>query len=95
MTFDLIATLTLGVGTLIMRATHLLILFYLSVTFHQICFGSLCDIAETRFVTYGRTDGAILIYHQKFLRGHKTYKNIQKMEIYFNLNNVNDSNDVI
>ena len=71
MTFDLIATLTLGVGTQIMRTTYLLIMLYLSVKFHQICFSSLRDIAETRFVTDGRTDGAILICHPKFLRGHK------------------------
>ena len=32
-------------------------MLYLSVKFHQICFSSLCDIAETRFVTDGRTDG--------------------------------------
>ena len=62
-----------------MCATHLLIMLNLSVKFHQICFSSLCDIAETRFVTDGqkdgrtdgRTDGAILICHPKFLRGHK------------------------
>ena len=57
-----------------MCATHLLIMLYLSVKFHQICFCSLLDIAETGFVTDGRTDGrtdgAILICHQKFLWGH-------------------------
>ena len=40
-----------------MCATHLLIMLSLSVKFHQICFSSLRDIAETRFVTDGRTDG--------------------------------------
>ena len=61
-----------------MCATHLLIMLYLSVKFHQICFGGLLDIAETRFVTDGRTDGRtgrtddeILICHPKFLRGQK------------------------
>ena len=39
-----------------MCATHLLIMLYLSVKFHQICFSSLWDIAETRFVTDGGTD---------------------------------------
>ena len=38
MTSDLIATLTLGVGTKIMCAAHLLIMLYLSVKFHQFCF---------------------------------------------------------
>ena len=61
-----------------MSVTHLLIMLYLSVKFHQICFSSLRDIAETRFVTDGltdrRTDGAILICHPKFLRGHKNLK---------------------
>ena len=41
LTSDLIATLTLGVGTKIMCVKHLLIMFYLSVKFHQICFSSL------------------------------------------------------
>ena len=41
LTFDLIVTLTLGVGTKIMRATHLLIMLYLSVKFHQICFSTI------------------------------------------------------
>ena len=62
-----------------MCATHLLVMLYLSVKFHQICFSSLRDIAETRFVKDGRTDrrtdrrtdGEILICHPKFLRGHK------------------------
>ena len=40
-----------------MYATHLLIMLYLSVKFHQICFSSLRDIAETQFVTDGQTDG--------------------------------------
>ena len=40
-----------------MCVTHLLIMLYLSVKFHQICFSGLRDIAETRFVTDGRTDG--------------------------------------
>ena len=40
-----------------MCATHLLIMLYLSVKFHQICFSSLKAIAETRFVTDGLTDG--------------------------------------
>ena len=57
-----------------MCATHLLIMVYFSVKFHQICFSSLGDIAETRFVTDGRTDGAILICHPKFLRGHLSVK---------------------
>ena len=39
-----------------MCATHLLIMLYLSVKFHQICFRSLGDIAETGFVTDGRFD---------------------------------------
>ena len=42
-----------------MCATHLLIMLYLSVKFHQICFSSLRDIAETRFVTDGRMDGRV------------------------------------
>ena len=40
-----------------MCATHLLIMLYLSVKFHQICFSSLGDTAETRLVTDRRTDG--------------------------------------
>ena len=60
-----------------MCATHLLIMLYLSVKFHRICFSSLSDIAETRFVTDGRTDGAILICHPKFLRGHKKTKSVK------------------
>ena len=39
-----------------MYATHLLIMLYLSVKFHQISFSSLGDIAETRFVMDGRCD---------------------------------------
>ena len=39
-----------------MCATHLLIMLYLSVKFHQICFSSLLDSAEARFVTDGRTE---------------------------------------
>ena len=62
-----------------MCATHLLIMLYLSVKFHQICFSSLCDIAETRFVTDGltdgrtdrRTDGSILICHRSSFGGIK------------------------
>ena len=54
-----------------MCVTHLLIMHYLSVKFHQICFSSLLDIAEKRFVTDGQTDGANLICHLKFLQGHK------------------------
>ena len=57
LTSDLIATLTLGVVTLAMCATHILIMHYLSVKFHQICFSSLLAIAETRFVTDGQMDG--------------------------------------
>ena len=61
-----------------MCAIHLLIMFYISVKFHQICFSSL-SFAETRFVTDGRTDerknrrtdGAILICLPKSLRRHK------------------------
>ena len=41
LTFDLTATVTLGVGTQIMCATHLLIMFYVSVKFHQIRFSGL------------------------------------------------------
>ena len=41
LTSDLTATLTLGVGTLILCITHLLIILYLSVKFHQICLSSL------------------------------------------------------
>ena len=33
LTFDLIVTLTLGIGTQLLCATHLLIMFYLSVKF--------------------------------------------------------------
>ena len=74
-----------------MCATHLLIMLYLSVKFHQICFSSLSDIAETRFVTDGRTDGrtdrrtdgAILICHPKFLRGHKKSAVSVLMRTYF------------
>ena len=33
LTFDLIVTLTLGIGTYLLGATHLLIMFYLSVRF--------------------------------------------------------------
>ena len=33
LTFDLIVTLTLGIGTKLLCATHLLIMFYLSVKF--------------------------------------------------------------
>ena len=33
LTFDLIVTLTLGVGTYLLCATHLFIMFYLSVKF--------------------------------------------------------------
>ena len=40
LTFDLIVTLTLGVGTYLLWATHLLIMFYLSVKFRLICFSS-------------------------------------------------------
>ena len=50
----------------------------LSMKFHQICFNVFKVIAETRFVTDGRTDirkdGAILIFHPKFLRKHKIEK---------------------
>ena len=35
-----IVTLTLGVATYILHATHLLIMLYLSPMFHQICFSS-------------------------------------------------------
>ena len=57
-----------------MCVTHLLIMLYLSVKFHQICFSSLRAIAETLFVMDGRLmdgqmDGAILICLPKFLRG--------------------------
>ena len=38
LTSDLTATFSLGVGTLIVCATHLLIILYLSVKLHQICF---------------------------------------------------------
>ena len=41
LTSDLIATLTLGLETLIMCVTHLLIMLYLSVQFYQICLSSL------------------------------------------------------
>ena len=41
LTSDLLATLTLGLGTKMMCATHLLIMFYLSVKFYQIFFSSL------------------------------------------------------
>ena len=40
-----------------MCATHLLIMLYLSVKVHEICFSSLCAIPETGSVTDGRTDG--------------------------------------
>ena len=77
LTFDLIATLTLGVGTLLLSATHLLIMLYLSVKFRQICFSSLCDIAEIQFVTDERTDrrrdGSILICHRSSFGGIKNF----------------------
>ena len=40
LTSDLIATLTLSIGTKILCVTHLLIMLYLSVKFYQICFSS-------------------------------------------------------
>ena len=40
-----------------MCATHLLIMLYLSVGFHQVCFGGVWAVAEARYVTDGRTDG--------------------------------------
>ena len=49
LTSDLIVTLTLGIGTQLLCATYLLIKFYLSVKFHQICFSSFLVIAETQF----------------------------------------------
>ena len=62
-----------------MCATHLLIMLYLSVKFHQICFSSLGDIAETRFVTDGLTDGWFdFNMPPKFLRGHKKPLNYPK-----------------
>ena len=67
-----------------MYATHILIILYLSVKFHQVCFCSVRVKAETRFVTAGwtdgRTDGAILICLPKFLRGHK-----KKVKVFHSL----------
>ena len=49
LTSDLIVTLTLGVGTLLLCATHHLIMFYLSVKFRLIDLSSFLAIAETPF----------------------------------------------
>ena len=38
LTFDPIVALTLGVGTYLLCATHLLFLIYLSLKFHEICY---------------------------------------------------------
>ena len=57
LTSDPIVALTLGIGTLILSATYFLIMLYLSVKFHQICFSSFRVMAETQFVTDGQTDG--------------------------------------
>ena len=47
--------MALGIGTLILCMTHLFIMLYLSVKFHQICFSSYRVMAETQFVTDGQT----------------------------------------
>ena len=44
-------------------------LLYLSVKFDKIPKIVFLVMADTRFVTDGRTDGSILICHPKFLRG--------------------------
>ena len=70
-----------------MCATHLLIMLYLSVKFHQICSSSLSDIAETRFLTDGltdgrtdgRTDGSILICHRSSFGGIKSGRRNESM----------------
>ena len=75
LTSDLIATLTLGVGTKIMWPTHLLIMLYLSVKFNRICFSSLgATIYETRFVMGGWTDEwCDFNMPPKVPSGHKKY----------------------
>ena len=74
----------------LVRDTSFHIMLYLSVNFHQICFRSFSVLAETRFVTDGRTngrtdrrtDGAILICLLKSLRGHKMTADMATFLLY-------------